>query len=635
MAHRAEGLNDIFEHDVTVRENLHTKGGTVRDTPTQDTSLVNKEYVDSFNLNTGIDFFLYDDASTDVAGYKQLLPVVSSGAQHTLVKAIAANDTLVEEWVTETTCECAQRVNTLTAGIYNFHLHLSAAIAGKVSFYYKLYIRSALGVETLLFTSIESETVSTSEGEFNVHGTLTEDYKVETDDRLLIKMYGNTTHPVSINATMYYEGDTATRITIRGLASPRKHSALAGLAYADAGHTGFAEALGVDDNYVTDAEKIVIGNTSGTNTGDQVAGDFAHNSLTGLNDGTSYEHITQTQKDALHAVYTDAEAVSAVATADDYIKNDADDTTSGNLTMNSADTGGGLTGGLFIESGKHHINSNDGGGNFNIRIGNNFTTGITEDGYASHWTFSQSTGDWSFKTTTASQLIDEAPVYNTIMSLSKEGNMTILGTVDGVDIATDVGANTSARHAESHTAASHSDISATGTEINTACDGATAKNSHTHTHASTTGRTANDHHAQSHTVVSHSDTTATGAELNTLTGGGETALHSHAGGGGGPIAVTGSIHSTSSTKGAIYDDMIGAFSNDGDEIIVNGIIEDTDGDIWTLSYAKRADNAPPFYGDYIYLYAIKYDITSSTYARTIMTIESEQATTIQDISIAW
>jgi len=35
-------------------------------------------------------------------------------------------------------------------------------------------------------------------------------------------------------------------------------------------------------------------------------------------------------------------------------------------------------------------------------------------------------------------------------------------------------------HAESHTAASHSDISATGAEINAACDGSTAKNSHVH-----------------------------------------------------------------------------------------------------------------------------------------------------------
>lgn len=35
--------------------------------------------------------------------------------------------------------------------------------------------------------------------------------------------------------------------------------------------TFYAVVLGADDNYVTDAEKIVIGNTSGTNTGDQTA----------------------------------------------------------------------------------------------------------------------------------------------------------------------------------------------------------------------------------------------------------------------------------------------------------------------------------------------------------------------------
>ena len=34
--------------------------------------------------------------------------------------------------------------------------------------------------------------------------------------------------------------------------------------------TDYAPALGADDNYVTDAEKTVVGNTSGTNTGDEV-----------------------------------------------------------------------------------------------------------------------------------------------------------------------------------------------------------------------------------------------------------------------------------------------------------------------------------------------------------------------------
>jgi len=47
------------------------------------------------------------------------------------------------------------------------------------------------------------------------------------------------------------------------------HSALSNLDYASAGHTGFEPAKGVDDNYVTDANLVVINNTSGTNTGDQ------------------------------------------------------------------------------------------------------------------------------------------------------------------------------------------------------------------------------------------------------------------------------------------------------------------------------------------------------------------------------
>ena len=51
---------------------------------------------------------------------------------------------------------------------------------------------------------------------------------------------------------------------------------------------------------------------------------------------------------------------------------------------------------------------------------------------------------------------------------------------------------------------------------------------HSHTHASTTGQTANDHHNELHTIASHSDTSATGAELDELTDGSTTTLHNHA-----------------------------------------------------------------------------------------------------------
>ena len=61
-------------------------------------------------------------------------------------------------------------------------------------------------------------------------------------------------------------GDT---LNIPEYANTTDHSALSNLDYASAGHTGFEPAKGVDDNYVTDANLVVINNTSGTNTGDQ------------------------------------------------------------------------------------------------------------------------------------------------------------------------------------------------------------------------------------------------------------------------------------------------------------------------------------------------------------------------------
>jgi len=45
--------------------------------------------------------------------------------------------------------------------------------------------------------------------------------------------------------------------------------------------TLYASPLGADDNYVTDAEKTVIGNTSGVNTGDSASLPIGGGTLTG------------------------------------------------------------------------------------------------------------------------------------------------------------------------------------------------------------------------------------------------------------------------------------------------------------------------------------------------------------------
>jgi len=77
----------------------------------------------------------------------------------------------------------------------------------------------------------------------------------------------------------------------------------------DTSGVGTASMISVATHQHTDADgssKIAHVNTTGRTTDDHhnEVHNHGHNSLTGLNDGETYEHITQGQKDLLHAIYT-------------------------------------------------------------------------------------------------------------------------------------------------------------------------------------------------------------------------------------------------------------------------------------------------------------------------------------------
>lgn len=67
------------------------------------------------------------------------------------------------------------------------------------------------------------------------------------------------------------------------------HADFNDLDYASAGHTGFAPALTADQNYVSDAELVVLQNTSGTNTNDETQATILSKlglaSISGVNTG--------------------------------------------------------------------------------------------------------------------------------------------------------------------------------------------------------------------------------------------------------------------------------------------------------------------------------------------------------------
>lgn len=72
-------------------------------------------------------------------------------------------------------------------------------------------------------------------------------------------------------------------------------------------------------------------------------------------------------------------------------------------------------------------------------------------------------------------------------------------------------------------------------------------------------------HAQSHNIASHSDTTATGTELDTLTGGGDTTLHDHDG-----ISENTSARHTQNTDTALGSGAVAAdHGTDSTDQIIN------------------------------------------------------------------
>jgi len=270
--------------------------GKVLTTPTNPLDLVNKEYVDLVSVNTGIDLFGYNEES-DIEGYLVMKPVIDGTAKES-VNDTVPGDTLgylVGSFITASDYDAAAEIKILTPGVYIMHAHFKASNAGRLKFYAEFYVRDSESTETLIGTTGITNFIGTSEEEHGFHFTVVDETFLNEGDRILVKAYANNYHPVGTDIDIYMEGETATRVTVKGISAPREHDSLAHLNWSDAGHTFDTDLDIGSNNFITTGTVTWSGGSSANaNTA------YTHSQIAGGNS----VHVSTTENTQWDAAYT-------------------------------------------------------------------------------------------------------------------------------------------------------------------------------------------------------------------------------------------------------------------------------------------------------------------------------------------
>lgn len=195
----------------------HSAGHT--DNPIEERDLANKAYVDNIATRNEIDLFLTENAS-DIGGYFDLEVDVVTAAKENIVQSITGNSTtLIASFASILDEEEINTIALLESGIYALHIHAEGQVANNLAVYCEFYKRTAGGVETLLGTTHDSNLLTTSEAQYEIHASITEDTAWVSGDRFVIKVYGRNNLAAARNITIYMEGDTASRAEFPGFIS--------------------------------------------------------------------------------------------------------------------------------------------------------------------------------------------------------------------------------------------------------------------------------------------------------------------------------------------------------------------------------------------------------------------------------
>lgn len=182
-------------------------------TPTLSNQAANKEYVDSA-ISFIQDYFL-TDTGDGIGGIYYVAADAPTGAGLGTLSTSGLTEADDQPLINFITPALFPGTNTLLAGIYDIHFHAERTGGNRPTVIYaELYTRVTGGAETLRGTSELSGLIPDADVDVDLHLTIPADVDINTDDRLVWKLYANCGVGANTTIVVYTEGVTNSHVSI-------------------------------------------------------------------------------------------------------------------------------------------------------------------------------------------------------------------------------------------------------------------------------------------------------------------------------------------------------------------------------------------------------------------------------------
>ena len=148
--------------------------------------------------------------STDPVTYEGLVPVPTGDTEvsDSVVVRNTLGEVLVDSYITNVGYPA---LTEIPPGLWRFRTyHNVSSNTGITTAVFKVYNRTAGGTETLLFTATSGEMTGTTTTEYLTSYVQAAPYPVSLTDRIVVKVYGQTTSSSNLNFRFVHDGTTHT-----------------------------------------------------------------------------------------------------------------------------------------------------------------------------------------------------------------------------------------------------------------------------------------------------------------------------------------------------------------------------------------------------------------------------------------